>query len=437
MNRDRVIILARGKMRDSPLYRAWSEGLACSCSYETEYDLSWSPPADVGLVVTAQQYEEPEVTILSRCMDRGQACLVLADGIVEYRNTWENPGTRPAAIFQPAFAHKIAVLGRAQARTLEAWGNVGKCELVGSPRLDALRGAQPRNRSKSEPFRILVVTARTPGFTEKQLLKTRTSLRDLKNWFERNPELDGTALEPVWRLTGGMDREIGVSNRLGDVQGGELAEQLGTVDATITMPSTCMLEAMLCGMPVALLDYHNRPHYVPAAWRITAPEHLDSVVPALLAPAPARMLFQDMVLHDALECRAPAVPRMLRLVEAMLRVANACAAEHRPLVFPPRLLPDPQNGHHAPEPGFDLRALYPEHPVFSDLDRARLQVEVGHLSYELQQRDAELQRLKSALQATGASRAVPGPLRRFWNAMPGPRKFARLVRERREREAAR
>ena len=64
--------------------------------------------------------------------------LVLADGILEYRNTWLNPGLPAGCMFQPLLGHKVACVGKSQARVLESWGNVGKCELVGLPRLDSV-----------------------------------------------------------------------------------------------------------------------------------------------------------------------------------------------------------------------------------------------------------------------------------------------------------
>ena len=51
-----------------------------------------------------------------------------------------HPDIVPGSIFQPVVGHKIACLGRSQARILESWGNVGKCEIVGAPRLDRLIG---------------------------------------------------------------------------------------------------------------------------------------------------------------------------------------------------------------------------------------------------------------------------------------------------------
>jgi hypothetical protein len=166
-------------------------------------------------------------------------------------------------------------------------------------------------------------------------------------------------VEPVWRLTYGLDEKIGVANQLHDTTGKDLASVLESVDALVTTPSTAMLEGMLQGLPVALLDYHNRPHYVPATWRITARSHLDEALPELLNPSPARMLYQASILHDALECHSPATPRMVELIKAMHKQAAECLSRGHPLAFSRRILTDPHDGHHLPQGGCNNPALFP------------------------------------------------------------------------------
>jgi hypothetical protein len=285
---------------------------------------------------------------------------------------------------RPALAHKIACIGRSQARTLESWGNLGKCEVVGIPRFDALAGKRPRTRDAAAPFRLLVMTAKTPGYTVEQWERTRVSLADLKACFDERANSNASPpIEPIWRLTASLAEAIGAENSLGDTKGAALASALDSADAAITTPSTAMLECMLRGLPTALLDYHNCPRYVPAAWTVSAPELLASTIAELLDPPPAKRIYQDAVLHDALECRTPATPRLADLIEAMARIGRDCRERGEALAFPRRILKDETDGHHLPEERFDLRTLYPDHPVFSDLDRAALQAEVGHLRLEL------------------------------------------------------
>ena len=346
--------------------------------------------AEIDLAVVSDERALPHaVDAVCRLAEQSVPVLHVLDGILEWRNTWENPtftlASEPATPFlQPSLCHKIACLGRSQARILESWGNLGKCEVVGLPRLDHLvENAGPfaeKNRDKpADEFRLLVVTARTPGFTPEQSATVERSLVDLKKWLDRHPTLAGRAVRATWRLTGELARRIGVDNQLGDVFGGELLDILPHFDAMITTPSTAQLEGMLAGLPVALLDYHNRPHYVEAAWNVTAETHLEQIVHELAEPPAERMLYQDTLLHDSLECRSPAAPRMVRLVDEMIRLGRECRASGRPLELPCCILTDLQDGHHWPESRFDYRELYPDHPVFGRPDQRELQMEVAQL----------------------------------------------------------
>ncbi|MDZ4848709.1 MAG: hypothetical protein SGI77_05410 [Pirellulaceae bacterium] len=328
--------------------------------------------------------------------------LYVIDGILEWRSLWDFPG-HLACLWanRPVIGHKIACIGRAQARLLESWGNLGKCEIVGLPRLDHLIGRKPRVRQPDEPFRLLIMTAKSPSFNDEQRICILRGLCDLRDTLEQiNSSADRPTIEPIWRITAGLAEEIGVENALRDTIGADLSTILESIDAVITSPSTSMLESMLQGVPVAILDYNNCPHYVPAAWTITARQHFDSVLRELQSPSPAKMLYQQTILHDNLECRTPATPRLLNLVTEMAGIAAECIQRKTPLVFPRRMLVDGQDGHHIPEEEFQLERLFPDHPVFSNMDRALLQISLGHANVELEHTKTQLTLTKDSLAKT-------------------------------------
>jgi tetratricopeptide (TPR) repeat protein/SAM-dependent methyltransferase len=362
-----------------PLLSSWLDASRYPVVFATNVGIDYEFPGDIGLVVTADCYNEPRATLLSRAVERGIPTLLLADGILEYRNTFEHPQIVPGAIFQPVPAHKIACLGRSQARVLESWGNAAQCEITGSARFDRYALLRRRERAAGEPFRLLVATALTPYFTPEQHAHVRRSLLDLKSFFAANAALAGTPLQVEWRITKGLQHEIGVESVVSDLSGRELADVLQRVDAVVSTPSTAMVEAMLLGLPVAVLDYCNAPHYVQPAWRITAAEQILTVVSELMAPPAPKRLFQDATLHDTLECTSPAAPRLWRLAEAMIRRGRHARANGLPLTFPARLLPV---GAHDPAPvpkGYQASDLHPGHPQFHEQHLQRLQVEVGQL----------------------------------------------------------
>ncbi len=372
MANDGIVIFDRPERREHPQYAAWLPSLSKPVSFESPNSTNWLPDEDTALVISCDQYRSPYPEILQRLVEEGDVgVLIVADGILEYRNTWMNPGHYPGAIFQPVRGHKLACIGRSQARIVEAWGNAGKCEIVGSPRLDILRERLPRKRSEQEPFRILVLTAKQPWFTPEQKTSVMSSLADLKNWFEAHATLKGMTIEPYWRIAKEAAAELDIENRFGDDTGRELAGVLKEVDAVVTTPSTTMLEGMLQGLPVAVLDYTNVPVYVPAAWHMGGPEHLNTILPELLDPPRPKILFQEQVLQDALECQSPAYPRMVKLVEAM---CEAIQQSKGALNFPERIVPIDQ-GAGATKRGFEFQALYEGHPGFQEFDAKRLRAE--------------------------------------------------------------
>ena len=191
---------------------------------------------------------------------KGVPTIYLVDGILEWRNAWENHLQEPACPFtmRPVLCDKVAVIGRSQARVLSSWGNAGKIELVGIPRLDGLAERWRENEDvkaavdANPPFRVLVTSAKTPGFTPEQMEVTRQSLTDLKSWFDTNDVVDGRAIEVTWRLTAGLEDRLAVTNQLSGLDGQELQDELANCDALITTPSTAMLEGMLQGKPCLL-----------------------------------------------------------------------------------------------------------------------------------------------------------------------------------------
>ena len=378
------ILLIDGVQRPQ-YYADIQKSFEATWTHSVESDFWDSSQYDYDLALLSDEFNSHATAVAYQLARHGIPVLHVPDGIIEWRNTWSNPRSldpeQGMPFLQPSSAHKIACFGRAQARLLESWGNVGKCEIVGASRFEKPGGRHPRQRKEDQPFEILILTASTPGFTPQQISDVKSSLQDLKNWFDQHSSWKSQPVRAIWRITGGLDKDLGVQNTFPSPQ--SLDDVLNNVDALITTPSTSMLQGMLQGIPVALLDYHNSPHYTPAAWSITAPCHMEGVLPELLEPPPARMLYQDSILHDSLECRTPAMARMVALMESMIRIGRECRERKQPLELPRRILPVEPDLHHWPAERFDFTTLYPQHSVFSKTDLIALQSEVGHLQTAL------------------------------------------------------
>lgn len=368
-----VVLGAKGFFHHAePLKNHYGDQLVVEADYSLEKVSAHNPD----LVIAFEASNAQRGLCLAEMMRRNVGALLIMDGIQEWRNTWsrtQKVTKRP--LNQPALVHKIACLGRLDARLYESWGNVGKCEVVGAPRLDNLVRQQRPGRIEpifGRPLRLLVMTARTPGFTPEETAITLESLRDLQSVLEQR-----TDIEVVWRISKGLHLELGVKNTYNSATGTELHDLLPQMDAVITTPSTAQLEAMLLALPVALLNYHFVPIYTQAAWEIKCKEHIPEVLTALIETPLERMVYQDYCLHDALHCKTEAFPRLVHLIDEMLHIKQAYDLNPQgPLSFPDRILDSPESFVSWPSQNFDLERLYPGHPVFGNRDMAVLQSEL-------------------------------------------------------------
>ena len=385
----------------SGLYNSWLNALPLPYTIVKDFIVNWQPPADASIIVTHMHYRWEDLSTLRRLLTDHPKIpvLVLADGILEYRNTWQHPGLAAGSMFQPLLGHKIACIGRGQARVIESWGNVGKCEVVGLPRLDALAALEAKPPTKSEKFRLLIATAQTPAFDERQRTTVLQSLKDLKQWLDTNLTISGREVETTWRLTDGLGEDLGFPPH-DPVAQGELPpmlEVMDNVDAVITTPSTVYMESVLKGRPTAILDYHNAPAYIPPAWTISADSHIAPVVQELADPPRPKLLFQDTTLHDQLECRSPAIDRMIDLILTMIQCGKTAIEAGGPIEYPYRIICSPEKGFFPVLESFDIGQLFPNIESFQQSDLKALQVELnaaierlGELPKMLADRDTEL-----------------------------------------------
>jgi hypothetical protein len=213
--------------------------------------------------------------------------------------------------------------------------------------------------------------------------------------------------------------DLGVPNQLADLAGTDLQEVLSQVDSVISTPSTAVLEAMLLGLPVAQLDYHNCPHYVQTGWDIAAADHIDAVIRELANPPQRRMLFQQSQLRDALHLNDSAIDRTVQLINQMLKTAGQQISAGQPIKFPPNMLSAPSAQH---EP-FKHQQLFPHEPVFDEFDRSVLQCQLAHSRREIEHLHREIEQLQSELDQahqifeTINSHPIAGPIVRIRQKM--------------------
>ena len=96
------------------------------------------PPCDL-VVFTDERLNGYLPTVATHYLQQGIPTLHFLDGVLEWRNLFENPYYDLDSIPNPPLhsitcASKLACIGPSQARQLEAMGHYGKCEVVGAPR---------------------------------------------------------------------------------------------------------------------------------------------------------------------------------------------------------------------------------------------------------------------------------------------------------------
>lgn len=433
MTPTRVYILCNFA-RFSSLYTSWLDKLPVPYEVVEQSAARWQPPADCGLVVTHMHYRWEEVAAIRRIAEAQRIpVLILADGILEYRNLYEHPELADGCIFQPLMGHKLACLGRAQARVVESWGNVGKCEVVGLPRLDPFLIEPAPPIRTTGPFRLLIATATTPYFNAQQRESVVESLLHFKQRLEANGRVNGRKMEVTWRLTAGLERDLGLEPAPEAKSRPSLTQAIDEADAVITTPSTLYLESALKGRPTAILDFYNSPNFVSAAWTINAPRHFNAILGELANPPAPKLLFQETELHDQLACYSPATPRLIELVLGMLR----CGEDHRRagqlLQLPLRMLADPLRGLAPIEPEFELARLFPENKAFAEQDLARVQVELNLARERLGSLPEELEEMRQrALELNGKNHQLTKQLREQKERIQKLRQAYLSIRKRRQ-----
>lgn len=313
--------------RHSDIY-CWLEQLNIGFHPVAQGQFDWTPPTGAKLLVTAQGYSATHANIILEAKKSGIKTLLLADGILEFRNTYRNPHNTPGSLFMPLVADKIACISWAQAARIESWGNPGRCEVVGLPMMDRVKRTPPPRTPASRPFRLLIATAQTPWFDDKQREIVLKSLADLRDTVRQAGDM-----EIWWRLAPQAAGTLGVTNHIPRFQDMKMDACIDQVDAVISTPSTLLLYPMLQGKPAVALDYTRSPAYMQTAWTITAAEQIIPTLHEIRNPPGDKMWFQRQTLEDNLACAGSATERLGHLMARMLETNDT---SHR--LLPPIIM---------------------------------------------------------------------------------------------------
>lgn len=322
-----IYILTRSSTNSC--YEKWTDYLQHPFSFVNNFDENWTAPEDCSIIITHDTYRPEPCAIIRRSVEHQIPVLILADGILEYRNSWRQKHAVTSGVFNPILGHKLACIGDSQVRFLESIvGNIGKCESVGLPRLEGLANETEKKCDSN----LLICSSKTPWFRKEDKLQVIEAFRDLKQYKKDIEQIFNVSL--LWRVTQDLANLIDVESSISN----PLHVDLSRSCAVVTMPSTVMLESMILGLPVAIVDYTSNPHYVPAAWSITKKDKIISIVRELLTPPKSKLEFQESILKDSLQMIESPSLRLARLVECMINESLQCRLANQPLAFSKKIL---------------------------------------------------------------------------------------------------
>lgn len=215
---------------------------------DTQHAVYPVPDDDTDLVCIADVLAPRNIAVARTARAKGIRTLLMMDGVVEWRNTFINPLAGPNFL-RPAPVDYICCATNHDEHRLREFGN--NAVATGLPRLDSLTQIE---RDSNGP--LLVATANTPWFDTVERDRLIEAMRTL---------IDTAASQNIpirWRLTGGLDRILGVENHPGS-----LAEAMDGCRGVLATPSTLLLEAPLAGLPEASIEaFGPVPWTLPAAW---------------------------------------------------------------------------------------------------------------------------------------------------------------------------
>lgn len=215
-------------------------------------DETYRPPRvrkGTRVVVVTDLFDPRCVRALRMARRVGAKSVLMMDGLTDWRNTFTNPRAGDGFL-RPAPVDLVCCSGMIDCHVLRSFGN--NAVATGLPRIDAQFGD---GAPVHVPGPVLVATANNPTFNADERARLLVALRELKQasrWARSRL---------LWRLTDGLDDELGVKN-----QQGPLPRVLDNCGSVITTASTLQIEAMRAGKPTAILHPHNTPLWQPAAF---------------------------------------------------------------------------------------------------------------------------------------------------------------------------
>lgn len=277
--------------------------------------------AGVDALIVSCEHHWPTRLAIAACKRLGIPTFHVLDGIVEWRNLFENPrSSQPEngpPLFQPLLSDHTFTMGEAQRRTLEWLGN-RMVTATGLPRFDGMKVNPCRTGRPTNPAALLIATANTPWFTDEQQHVFEREFSILIDRFKSGAASDGQSFHCRWRVAAPVAERFGLVRD----EPGSAAEALALCDALITTPSSLAVEAMLLGIPTLVFDPFACPALTPNAWSATSAGTVMELLPSLMSPGEKRAGLQDSLREWITPCDAGASERVRAWIRSIVATGS-------------------------------------------------------------------------------------------------------------------
>ena len=203
---------------------------------------------EIDVVLTTMEWSPKWRIMIDECRRQKIPSYYLIDGVIDWDYMWNNWQyiKKDGTLLQPLLSDRIGVVSNYQSRFLSSIGLKDRVDIIGIPRFDK----QNNEENISNSNRILVTTSNTPFLNSYAETYVKKALSDLKDFFFKNK-----SYKVVWKIDNDLARKINIENNKNE----DIDSLLNNISATISFPSTVLLESMLKKILTAIIDYRNVP----------------------------------------------------------------------------------------------------------------------------------------------------------------------------------
>lgn len=273
--------------------------------------------SQIDVAICSQEFDPLTPLRILALKDAGISTCHVMDGVLEWKNLWENPRSFPEndgpPVYEPVLSDAVICMGNWQAELLKMLGTTGVCHPVGLPRLDVYKDFK-EHRSRESP-KILVSTATKLGFIPSHIEATTQGLRKFHETVSKQYPTD----KVTWRVDEAVAATVGISTSQIQSPTIPLASVIDDYDILFSTPSTVLLEGMIAGLRVCQLNFTTSPHFIHTVWSIESQSMIADVIGSIVSPTDNHLRFQDMLRNHQVARPGDSTTALKKVFRALAR----------------------------------------------------------------------------------------------------------------------